>query len=67
MHLFSLGCPLLVAFSRLHAAKTEMVGAGVDFAFATGADHITGTVLRIAKERAAAVDLLLLSRLGRIK
>ena len=50
MRLFSLGCPLLVAFSRLHAAKTEMVGAGVDFAFATGADHITRTVLRIAKE-----------------
>ena len=67
VRLFSLDCPLLVVFSRLHAAKTEMVGAGVDFAFAARADDVARTILLIAKKRAAAMDAFLLVRLSWIK
>jgi len=39
--LFSLDCPLLIGCRRFHTAETEMVGAGVDFAFAARADDVT--------------------------
>ena len=45
------------------AAKTEMVGAGIDFAFATRADDVTRAVLVVAKKQAAAVHALFLVRL----
>jgi dihydroxyacetone kinase-like predicted kinase len=38
-----------------HATKTEMIRAGVDFAFVARADDVTGTILVVAKKRAAAV------------
>src|SRR5438445_10736650 len=44
-----------------------MIGAGVDFAFAACADDVAGTILLIAKKRAAPMDALLLVRLSRIK
>ena len=53
--------------SRLHAAKAEMVGAGVDFAFAARADDVTRAVLVVAQKRASAMDALFLVRLGWIK
>jgi hypothetical protein len=33
-----------------HATKTEMIGAGIDFALAARADHITRTVLIVTKK-----------------
>src|ERR1700692_3162741 len=44
-----------------------MIGARVDFAFAACADDVAGTILLIAKKRAARSDALLLVRLSRIK
>lgn len=41
MRLFSFDCPLLGAFRRFHAAKAEMICAGVDLAFATCAHDVT--------------------------
>ena len=47
--------------------KTEMIRAGVDFAFAAGADDVARAILIVAKKRAAAMHALLLVRLGRIE
>src|SRR6266516_6827711 len=44
-----------------------MIGARVDFAFAARADDVAGTILLIAKKRAAPMDALLLVRLSWIK
>src|SRR5206468_9661133 len=44
-----------------------MIGARVDFALAACADDVAGTILLIAKKRAAPMDALLLVRLSRIK
>src|SRR5947199_9167022 len=44
-----------------------MICAGVDLTFAACADNVAGTILLIAKKRAAAMDALLLIRLSRIK
>src|SRR5216110_43504 len=44
-----------------------MIGARVDFAFAACADDVAGTILLIAKKRAAPMDALLLVRLSQIK
>ena len=44
-----------------------MIRAGVDFAFAARADDVARTILIVAKKRAAAMDALLLVRLGRIE
>ena len=44
-----------------------MIGARVDFAFAACADDVAGTILLIAKKRAAPMDALLLVRLSWIK
>ena len=51
----------------MHATKTEMVSAGVNFAFAARAHYVTRTVLIVAKKRAAAVDALFLVRFGWIE
>ena len=52
---------------RYDATKTKMIGAGIDFAFATCAHYVTRTVLIVAKKRAAAVDALFLVRFGWIE
>ena len=44
-----------------------MIGAGIDFAFAARADDVARAILIVAQERAAAMHVLLLVRLGRIK
>src|SRR5205809_971163 len=51
----------------LHAAKADVVRGGPDFAFAAGADHVTGAILVRAQVRAAALDALLLPRLRGIE
>src|ERR1043166_2189599 len=51
----------------LHAAKTEMVRAGVDFPFAARADDVARTVMIVAKKRPAAMHALFLVRLGGIE
>jgi hypothetical protein len=56
------GCRTLVLSVRrlggvvFHATKPEMIGSGVDFAFAARADDLPGAILVVAKERAAAMD-----------
>src|SRR5215471_8189387 len=52
---------------RLHAPKTEMICAGVDFPFSAGADDVARAILLIAKKRPAPMDSLLLVRFSRIK
>jgi hypothetical protein len=44
--------PLACGFRAriFHAAKTEMVGAGVDFAFAARADDVSRAILVVAKK-----------------
>ena len=44
-----------------------MIGTGVDFAFAACADDIAGTILLVAKERAAAMNAFLFVRLSGIE
>src|SRR5688572_4512047 len=51
----------------LNAAKAEMIAAGGDLALTTRADHVAGAVLVRAKERAAAMNALLLRRFSRIE
>ena len=58
---------LRVLTRRFHAAKAEMVRAGVDFAFAACPDDVAGTKLFVAKKRAAAMHALLLVRLSGIE
>ena len=50
-----------------HATKTEMVSAGVNFAFAARADDVARAVLVVAKKRAPAMDALFLVRFGWIE
>src|SRR5438552_19146033 len=50
-----------------HAAKAEMVGAGIDFAFTARADDVARAILVVAQKRTAAVHALLFARLGRIE
>ena len=52
---------------RHDGAKTKMIGAGLDFAFAARANDVARAILVIAKKRAAAMDALFLARLGRIE
>jgi hypothetical protein len=52
---------------RFYAAKTEMICAGIDFAFAARADDVARAILVVAKKRATAMDALLLVRLGWIE
>src|SRR5258707_12054441 len=54
-----LRCRLL---ARHHTAKTKMIRAGVHFAFAARADDVTGAVLVVAKEGAAAMNAFWLVR-----
>ena len=35
---------------RFHAAEAEMIGAGVDFAFAARADDVARAILIVAKK-----------------
>ena len=49
------------------AAKAKMVGAGIDFAFAAGAEDVARTIFATAKEGAAAVDALVFVRFRRIE
>jgi hypothetical protein len=50
VRLFSLDRPLLIAFRRSDTAEAEMIGAGVDLAFAAGADNVARAVLVVAKK-----------------
>src|SRR5580692_12841613 len=47
--------------------EAEVVGAGGDFTFAAGADHVAGAILIGAEERTAAMDFLLVVGFGGIE
>ena|SRR5436305_1245083 len=65
--LLALNCSLVIVLRRFHAAEAEMIGTGVDLPFAARADNVAGTILSVAKKRAAPMHPLLLAGLGRIE
>ena len=43
---------------RLHTAKSEMIGSGIDLAFATRPYDVAGAILLVAKEGTAFMNAL---------
>ena len=52
---------------RLHTAKAEVVGPGIDFALAARAHDVAGAILLVAEKGTTFVDALFLRRLGGIE
>ena len=50
-----------------HASKTEVVGPGIDLAFATRAHDVAGAILLVAEKRTPFMDALLFVGLRRIE
>jgi hypothetical protein len=64
VHGQSILCYVLGGAPRsFHASEAEVIGTGVDLAFAARADDVTRTVLVVAKKRPASMHALLLVRL----
>ena len=52
---------------RLHTAKAEVVGPGIDFALAARAHDVAGAIVLVAEKGTTFVDALFLRRLGGIE